>query len=60
MVIKVTGCSDCPFYDCGSCRAGWDDVIDEDDEENPITPDWCPLTKDHIIVQGETNGEQWT
>ena len=55
VVKEVSGCSDCHFYDCGMCKLsymdGFSDVIDEDEEENPITPKWCPLKKNPVLIQ---------
>ena len=54
----ITACIDCPF-----CEKNVDDpycIIDSieiylqlDENNNPITPNWCPLKKQPILVTYE-------
>jgi hypothetical protein len=57
--IKVTGCSDCPFFNDGAnyeYRAKCQHPANNTDERievhwgKPITPDWCPLKKEPITI----------
>lgn len=61
----VTGCKDCPmfFYNVDDRYGDETDClhpnaiqqilvqnIDLDKQNNPITPDWCPLNKEPITI----------
>lgn len=55
--IKVTGCMDCPFsttdrgYICRLDEQRPKRKIEEDENFNPITPVWCPVKKNDIVVK---------
>lgn len=56
----VTGCSDCPFifsYDIAvgyGCKIDADDrTIKESKKYQPITPEWCPLKSNNLLIKFE-------
>ena len=60
MIHEVTGCENCPVcrkeeppmdgYFCGYKEADgiW---IEADTDGNPVTPSWCPLKKEDIVIK---------
>lgn len=55
--IKINGCFNCPLCDMNDMGGGYscrlekypNNQIDEDYEKfQPITPDWCPLKKESV------------
>lgn len=62
MEFIITGCIDCPLNSNDreygdACRhpttiteIGLDAVLPEDKDYKTITPDWCPLKKEKIII----------
>lgn len=56
MELEVKGCSDCPmcFPDdisvSYSCLLNKDGLFDVDKNYLPITPSWCPLKIEPIII----------
>ena len=56
--ITVNGCSDCPFcyeYDMGNgygCKLESDTkTIKQTKFFQPITPNWCPLKNQEVVVK---------
>lgn len=64
MELTVTGCIDCPLVQCSDLN--WacchpklalsnidykDKILKENDNINPITPDWCPLKEEELTIK---------
>lgn len=60
---EITGCRECPFrsgeiiYSCMFPAPSPDDEIflKTDDDDIPITPDWCPLRTESITIKLKDN-----
>ncbi len=60
LVLKVTDCKDCPFsveYDMASgfgCKVDTDDREIKAGHKNiPITPYWCKLKMNNVLITNE-------
>lgn len=61
MIIReITGCAGCPFCDSLDMAPGYlcklftpqeERYIKEDKHAFPITPEWCPLIENNILVK---------
>ena len=57
----INGCFDCPFnyeYDMAvgyGCKLDTENMsIKQSKKYQPVTPDWCPVKKDSVVVKYST------
>lgn len=54
--IKISGCNDCPFCNMNDMASGFNCQIEkrydieESEQLQPITPSWCPIKKEDVLI----------